>query len=247
MQSESIENVFARSWSLLSKNWIIIVPGLIVGVVAGIIDAFFTPSASELTATVNGGDVSAAVASAGPHLLRAAVTTAVGIIAFLITQTFTTGMAGAAWERGVTSLADGSASFREDAGRLLAAMVLLAVIMVVVGVLTLGIGWFVVLFFAIYMVPAVVLDNRAAVGALKLSAAIALKRAGPTIIIILLLAVISFVVNLFALPLIIVPFVGPIVIMLVDQVVTAYATMVIVGEYLNVHRSPDIVAAGPSA
>ena len=30
MQTQQLENVFGRSWSLLSSNWIIIVPGVVL-------------------------------------------------------------------------------------------------------------------------------------------------------------------------------------------------------------------------
>jgi len=167
------------------------------------------------------------------------------VLAFLVTQTYTTGMAGAAWQNGITTLTDGAASFREDAGRLFAAVVLVAAIGIVAGLITLGVGWFIVLFFAMYVVPAVVLDNYGAVPALKLSSTIATKRVLSTIIIIVMLFVIGLVLGLLLLPLAFIPFLGPIVTAIVSQSVTAYATLVIVGEYLSARRSPDIIAAGP--
>lgn len=244
MQSESVENIFARSWSLLTKNPVIIIPGLVVGLIVGIIQAVITPHSHIVDASGN-TDVVAAAASVGGAFAAAAISIVVGILAFLITQSYTTGMAGAAWQNGSTTLADGSASFREDAGRLLAAVLLIAVIGIVAGVVTIGLGWFVVLFFSIYVVPAVVLDNYGAVPALKLSATISMKRALSTIIIIVLLFAIGLVLAFIALPLAFIPFLGPIVSAIVSQVVTAYATLVIVGEYLSARRSPEIIAAGP--
>ena len=41
MQSANdLESTFLRSWRLLSSNWGIIVPGLVIGVVAGLVDGF---------------------------------------------------------------------------------------------------------------------------------------------------------------------------------------------------------------
>ncbi|MGD0471778.1 MAG: hypothetical protein ABSB70_00980 [Candidatus Velthaea sp.] len=242
MQSDSVENIFARAWSLLTKNPVIIVPGLVVGIVVGIIQALIAPHQQVVDAS---GDTVAAVAGAGRVVASATISAIVGVLAFLVTETYTTGMAGAAWQTGITSLADGRASFREDAGRLLAAVLLIAVVGIVAAVLTLGLGWLVVLFFSIYVVPAVVLDNYSAVPAFRLSASIAMKRALPTIIIIVLLFVIGLVLGLVLLPLAFIPFLGPLVTAIVSQAVTAYATLVIVGEYLNARRSPDIIAAGP--
>ncbi len=244
MQSDSVENIFARAWSLLARNPVIIVPGLVVGIVVGIVEAIVLPHRG-LVDSSGATDTAAVVAGAGSAIAAGAIVAVVGVLAFLITQTYTTGMAGAAWQNGAASLADGSAAFREDAGRLLAAVLLIAVIGIVAAVLTLGIGWFVVLFFAMYVVPAVVLDNYGAIPALKLSAAIALKRALATIIIIVLLAVIGFVLFLITAPLAFIPFLGPIVAAVVSQAVTAYATLVIVGEYVNARQAPDVLVAGP--
>ncbi len=246
MQSESVENIFARAWTLLTRNPVLIVPGLVVGVVVGIIQTIVLPHPVVSVDSTGNTDLATAV-GAGHAFLAATISVVAGVLAFLITETYTTGMAGAAWQNGVTTLADGGAAFREDAGRLLAAVLLVAVIGIVVGVLTLGIGWFVVLFFSIYVVPAVVLDNYGAVPALKLSTVIARKRALATIVIIVLLAVISLVLGLVLLPLAFIPFLGPILVMAISQAVTAYTTLVIVGEYLNARRSPDIIAAGPPA
>jgi hypothetical protein len=242
VQSDSVENIFARAWSLLAKNPIIIVPGLVVGLVVGIIQAALAPHPPVVDAS---GNAVAAVAGTGRVVASATISVIVGILAFLVTQTYTTGMAGAAWQNGIASLADGRASFREDAGRLLAAVALIAVIGILAGLITFGVGWFVVLFFSIYVVPAVVLDNYRALPAFRLSSAIAMKRALSTIIIIVLLFAIGFVLALLTLPLAFIPYLGPIIAALVAQAVTAYATLVIVGEYLSARRSPDIIAAGP--
>ncbi len=244
MQSESVENIFARAWSLLTKNPVIIVPGLVVGLVVGIIQALIVPH-PHIVDTSGNTDVGAAAVAIGGAFAALAISVVLGVLAFLITETYTTGMAGAAWKNGLTTLADGSASFREDAARLLLAVLLIAVIGIVAGVITFGLGWFVVLFFSIYVVPAVVLDNYAAVPALKLSATIAMKRALSTIIIIVLLFAIGLGLGLLALPLALIPFLGPIISAIVSQIVTAYATLVIVGEYLSARRQPDIIAAGP--
>lgn len=245
MQSDPIENVFARAWSLLTKNPIIIVPGAVVGLVLGIVQAVIAPHPRTFDSSADTLGAGTALAAGAGIFAAAAISFALGVLAFLITQTFTTGMAGAAWEKGTATLADGSASFREDAGRLLAAVVLIAVVGIVATVVTLGLGWFVVLFFAMYVVPAVVLDNYGAIPALRLSATISTKRFLSTIIIIVMLFVIGLLVGLLALPFAFVPFIGPIVLAIVSQAVTAYATLVIVGEYLSARRAPDIIATRP--
>ena len=39
----SVESVFSRAWQLLSRNWIIIVPGVVIGLIVGIISGLLTP------------------------------------------------------------------------------------------------------------------------------------------------------------------------------------------------------------
>lgn len=39
--SEELGNTFSRSWELLSKNWVIVVPAIVIAVVAGIVIAVF--------------------------------------------------------------------------------------------------------------------------------------------------------------------------------------------------------------
>lgn len=236
MQTDSVENLFARAWTLLRANPVLLVPGLVVGVVAGIVTGFFA-----VPAPADPNDYSGAIARAGAAAFSAAITLAVSILALLVTQSYTVGMAGAAWARGTASLADGAASFKEDAGRLLGTIVLLAVGGFVIGIFTFGIGWAVLLFFAIYAIPAVVLDNRDPIPALQLSFAIATKRFASTLIIVALLFVLALVVGLCMAPLAFLPFLGPIVAAIIGQAIVVYSTLVIVGEYLATHNAPDII------
>ena len=71
----------------------------------------------------------------GATFISAGLLTLVGLIAFIATQAFTTGMAGAAWERGTATLADGFASFEEDAGRIILTAIGLIVLALVAVVL----------------------------------------------------------------------------------------------------------------
>src|SRR5450631_4077910 len=96
MQSESVENIFARAWSLLTKNPVIIAPGFVVGIVVGVIQTILTPH-PRFVDTAGNTDTLAVAAGVGSAVSSAAILTVVGILAFLITETYTTGMAGAAW------------------------------------------------------------------------------------------------------------------------------------------------------
>jgi hypothetical protein len=219
----TVENLFARAWDLLAKNPIIIVPGIVIGVLAGILNAF-------------------AVGLLGLYL-GAAVLLAVGVFANLLNTSYTVGMAGAAWERGTTTLEDGTSAWNRDAGRLLAALLLIALIGIVLAVLTFGLAWIVFLFFAIYAIPAVVLSGLGVVDALKQSFTIATKRFVPTLIIVAVIFVLSLIAGFIGMALHAIPFLGPIVSAVIVQTTVAYATLVIAGEYLAIRNAPEIVAA----
>jgi hypothetical protein len=219
----TVDNLFARAWDLLAKNPIIIVPGIIIGILAGIVNAF-------------------AVGLFG-LVLSAAVILAVGVFANLLNTSYTVGMAGAAWERGTATFADGSAAWNKDAGRLLAALFLIALIGIVLAVITFGLGWMVFLFFAIYAIPAVVLSGLGAVEALKQSFTIATKRFVPTLVIVAAIFVLSLIAAIIGGALHFIPFLGPIISAVIVQTVIAYTTLVIAGEYLATRNAPEIVAA----
>lgn len=236
----TVENLFARSWDLLSKNPVILAPGIVVGILVGIVQFMVTPA-------IDYNDPSTALGAAGRAVTAGLIMACVGVLAYLVTQTYTVGMAGKAWERGTTTLADGSAAFHEDAGRLLGALLVLFVIGAVLAVFTLGIGWIVFLFFAIYTVPAVILGNMGATTALQQSFSIATKRFVPTLIIVAMLFVIGLVAGIIALALHVVPLLGPIVAAILTQAIVAYSTLVIVGEYLAVRSAPDIAPPGSPA
>jgi len=240
MTEQSVENIFGRAWDLLVKNKQILVPGLIIGLLTGIISGllgstFGMADASDPTAIPAAGAVSRGFA--------AATLGAVAILASLLNNAYTIGMAGAAWQKGFTTYADGAAAFRNDGGRLFVAIVLLFVIEVVLAVVTLGVGALIFEFFALYVFAAVVVGSDAFGRALRESFAIATRRFVPTLIIVVALFLISLVVGLVTLPLRFIPLLGPIVVAVIVQAVVSYINLVIVGEYLNARNAPDVVAA----
>lgn len=223
MESQSVENVFARAWQLLANNWIIIIPGLVVGLIVGVLQWLAAPTA----VTTYGADVAYYAPRGG------ALVGLISLLGAVANTAYTTGMAGAAWRTGTTTLADGTAAFKEDFVRVLLAILLLAVIGIALAVFTLGIGAVIFFFFAIYTIPAVVLSNFGAWSGLKESFSVASKRWVPTLIILVLLFVVAVVFGIVAGALTFVPLLGPLVAAVIDEIVVAYATLVIVGEYLN--------------
>jgi hypothetical protein len=232
VQVPTVENVFARSWDLLTKNWIIIVPGIIVGLVVGIVSGIYSYSQTDTytLGTFVGGLILAIVAIAG----------------YIITQCYTAGMAGAAWQRGVTTLADGSRALNEDAGNVVLAAVylfLFGIVAVLLAPFTLALSIFAFYLFTLYTIAAAVVGNRRGMDALRESFAIARSRFATTLIIGIVLAVLQLIGSLIAHVFSFAPFLGPIVAAIISQVVVAYAVLVIVGEYLVLRPAVEPPAA----
>ncbi len=232
MTEQPVENVFARSWALLTRNWIIIVPGLVIGLVVGIIGQLLAPPTyvdPDAGVVVVGGSFLGGIA-------RGFIGFALAVLAFIANQAYTTGMAGAAWERGSTTLADGSASLQEDAGRIVVtALGLIGLGIVAVGLapFTLGLSLLALLVFALYAFPAAVVGNRPGFSSIAESFAIARARFVPTLIVAVLICAISFVIALLGGLLHFAPLIGPVLTACITQAFVAFATLVIVGEYLN--------------
>jgi hypothetical protein len=247
-QPQPIESVFSRAWELLTRNWIIIVPGVVIGAVVGILRTVMTPAplvyttASGTTVYNTGG----MMATIGSGLLLALI----GLVAFIATQAFTTGMAGAAWQRGTTTLADGTAAFKEDAGRILitaVGLIVLACIAVVLSIPTIGIAFLAYYLFTLYAFPAAIVGNRPGFESIMESFRITIARFVPTLILGVIIFAMSFVATIIGALLHIVPFLGPIVAGVLTQIVVAFATLVVVGEYLNLRVAGTIPPPSPAA
>ncbi len=215
METQSLENVFARSWQLLTRNWIIIVPGIVVGLIVGIVQDVALPAQTYAVDPATTGEaVSAGIAA----LARGLIASVVSIAGFVITECYTVGMAGAAWKRGTTALADGATALRDDASNVLGAAVILfvlGVIAVSLALFTLGISLLVFYLFMLYAMPSAVVGGRGGFDA------------------------ISFLGGLLALVFAFAPLLGPIVAAIISQIVIAFSSLVVVGEYLNLRGSSE--------
>lgn len=242
----NVESIFARSWQLLSSNWIIIVPGIVIGLAAGIITGMLYHPAT-ITYDANGvPNVSGAMASAAGGVIAMIVS----MVATILSITYTTGMAGAAWARGTTTIADGSLAFSRDAGAVFVAligMVVLGVIAAFLSVFTLGLAMLAYLVFFLYTMPSAIVGERPGIVALQESCAIAMKRLAPTVITVILIAVISIVVGMISGVLHLTPVLGPIFSGVITQICVAYFTLVIVGNYLAFRGdiTPPTAPSGP--
>ena len=163
---------------------------------------------------------------------------------YIVTQCYTAGMAGAAWQRGITTLADGSRALSEDAGNVLTAAGMYAVrlgrdrLAVLLALPTLFLSVFAFYLFTLYAIPAAVVGNRRGGDAVRESFAIARMRFGTTLIIGILLALLQAFGKLIAHVFAFAPLLGPIVAAIISQIVVAYAVLVVVGEYLVLRPAP---------
>lgn len=249
MQSpEGLGNTFGRSWELLSGNWIMLVPGLVIGIIAAVI-VFFLVGAG----LVGGVGLSAAGAS-GAGLsafgMAAMLSAVIVLISVILTIAYTTGMAGAAWRTGRATLDDGAAAFRKDGGSILVALVLLIVLAVVAAILsifTFGLAMLAYILFFLYTFASVIVGGHSGAEALGDSFRVATKNFLTTLLLLVLICVVSliagYVGHLFAQ----IPLLGGIISMIIQQIVAIYVTLVIVGEYIKLSTPAAVAATPPSA
>jgi hypothetical protein len=240
-QPPSVESVFSRAWTLLSSNWIIIVPGIIIGLIVGIVNGLLAPHAYSAQDYANHPEL--AMAAAGSLFIRGILAAAVGVLGYIATTAYTVGMAGAAWARGTTTLADGSAALSERSSNILMTaigLILIGIVAAILALPTVTLSLLAFWIFTLYAMPSAVIGNNPGFSSIGESFRIATKRFVPTLIIAILIAVISFCLGLLTLPLHFIPFLGPIISSVITQVVIAFAMLVIVGEYLSLRSSGGI-------
>ncbi|MGZ3496666.1 MAG: hypothetical protein ACXWNK_00655 [Vulcanimicrobiaceae bacterium] len=240
-----IEGTFRRAWELLTHNWIIVVPALVVGVITGVIlyilATYADISVSSLT------DFSGSGVDFFTSFIGTVIAIVIRILGAIVSITYTTGMAGAAWKRGAATLADGTAALKRDAGQVFVAIVLLFLLGLTAAVFMQFTFYLTMLLYAIfvlYTMPAVIVGERPAVEGLIESFQIAWKNFRTTLVVvalILLIAGVGAVIAGFAHG---IPFAGQVVELVLTEVVVAYATLVIVGEYLQLRPS---LGSRPSA
>jgi hypothetical protein len=238
VQVPTVENVFARSWDLLTKNWIIIIPGIVVGLIVGLVSGVY--GLSQPGAYSDAGGTAVSFAYGFGAFIGGLILAIVAIAGYIVTQCYTAGMAGAAWERGVTTLDDGTRAVNEDAANVFAAAVylfLFGILAVILAPFTLFLSIFAFYLFTLYTIAAAVVGNRRGMDAVRESFAIARARFGTTLIIGVLLAILQLIGRLIAHLFAFAPLLGPIIAAIITQVVVAYAVLVIVGQYLVLRQS----------
>ncbi len=237
--SQAFGNTFARAWKLLGANWILIVPGIVVGILAAILVWLLT--LYGIASAVGFGAVGLGGVGVLSAVLSALVVGAVLMLATIVVIAYTTGMAGAAWRTGTATLADGAAAFRIEGAQVLIAVVLLfllGIVAVALSLPTFGLALLAFYLFFLYTLPSVIVGNRTATEALAESARITARNFLTTLGIVVLLGIAFFVAGWITRFFGGIPFLGMVIRQLIVQIVAAYATLVVVGEYLNLKAPP---------
>ena len=233
-----LENTFARAWRLLLGNWVIIIPGVVLGLVGGAVGFLIALAFNAVVITGNGSAEVAYVTQA----IVTVVLTLVGMLIAILQMAYVTGMAGAAWKHGRTSLADGWYAFSHRSIQTTFAIVLLFVIGICAAALapvTFQITLIAYVVFFIYTLASVIIGGREATAALAESCRLALANFMPTLGVVALIALIavagSWIGSLLGR---VTPFGGGLVAGVLQQVIVAYASLVIAGEYLKLSKQP---------
>ncbi len=225
MQPGTERRVFARSWELLAKNFGVVVPGLAAGVFTAIAQYALVPWPVAPLAT-----------SALSRLLLDVVQ----IVAAIVSISYTTGMADAAWETGHATLADGARAFSRDGRHVLVAMLALIVLGVAAASLvpyTLALSLVAYAFLCIYTMASAVVGERPGVGAVIESAEIAFARPLPTLLLVLGIAAVAVATGIVGSLFVVVPLVGPLLAAIILEASLAYVVLVVVGEYRSLRGS----------
>lgn len=224
----------ARAWRLLSRNWIIIVPSVVVGALSAGVATVLSGTGwlswgffSNLDETGQAGYVA---------FLATIVAMTLRIVAAVVAMAFTCGMAAAAWSRGKARFADGAAAFRRNGVQAFFTLILLTILGAVAAALfipTFGLSVLAYMVFMLYAMPGVLVGNRDATQAVVESIALSWRSLGVTFLLVMLIAALAVAGGLLGNLLAHVPFLGQLLGWVVMEAVVAFATLVVVGEYIQ--------------
>jgi hypothetical protein len=244
-----LENTFARAFVLLVRNWTIVVPGIVLGAIGFALGfAILAIAGASAIGGVSGNETPSTVPEELMSILAAVVAVILALVTLICEMAYVTGMAGAAWKTGEAYLRDGYQAFEGRGTQIFFAIVLLSAAGFVAALLapvTLLISAAAYAVFSIYTMAAVIIGNRSALQAIAESCRLAWKNILPTLAVVALVVLVAaaggWVGNVLGR---LVPVAGGLIQALVQQIVVAYAALVIVGEYLKL-REPASGGAGP--
>lgn len=232
--------VFVRSFHLLRRNPIVVLPSLVVAVLsAGV--SYALAAEGDLSWGFY-GDLNAQGAGAFWMFFETIVAFGMRILGALVAIAFTTGMAGAAWSRGSASLAAGFGAFRGRGAQALLALVILFLTGLAAAALTVptfGISVLTYMIFILYTMPAVIVGGRTAIDGIVESMRMAAQNFTVTLAVVALIVVLAVLGGLAGELAGRIPLLGEVIAWVVMEAVVAYATLVVVGEYVKLRRPAD--------
>jgi len=227
-------SIFARAFSLLTRNWIIVLPAFLIGLVVSILTAALTgPDTTSI------GDLQGSGPAVFAYYIETIVLAVATLAASTLSVAFTTGMAGAAWSKGTASVADGARAFARHPLNAIGALILLFVLGFVAAALiipTFFISLLAYAVFFIYTMPAVLVGGRSVTEAIVESCGIAARNLKTTILVVLLILGVAVAASFVSHILASIPLLGSLVAALLTYGVVAYGTLVVVGEYLQLRQ-----------
>lgn len=233
-----MSEVFRGAWLLLRRNPIIIVPSIAVAIVSAAVDRGL--SASGAASWDFFANLDAQGTGAFWMFLGTIVELGIHILGALIAIAFTVGMAGAAWENGRATLGDGLAALRRDGFQALLALGVLFLVGLAAAALvvpTFGISVLLYMIFLLYTMPGVIVGDRSATEATIESIQLAARNFGITLAVVVLIIVLAIAGGIAGDAVGRVPLLGAIIGWVVMESVVAYATLVVVGEYVRLPKS----------
>lgn len=223
MIQQPVESLLARSWRLLNANWNIIVPGIVIGLAAGVVIGLLAFAGYRVDP-----QTPSPLAS-----IAALLSSIVWVVASITSLAYTTGMAQGAWETGKASYEDGRRAFRENGLQLFLALLVLTLIgmvAVLLSIPTLGLSLLALVFFFLYTITFVVVKDRTALDAVADSCRFATRNAASTLLITVVMGALAFAAFLPMILLAVVPFAGPLLSGALVQAIAAFFALLLVGE-----------------
>lgn len=245
-----LENTFARAFVLLVRNWTIVVPGIVLGAIGfGLGFAILAIAGASAIGGVSGNDAAATVPEELMSILAAVVAVILALVTLICEMAYVTGMAGAAWKTGEAYLRDGYQAFEGRGTQIFVAIVLLSAagfIAALLAPITLLLSAAAYAVFSIYTMAAVIIGNRTAFEAIAESCRLAWTNILPTLAVVALVVAVALAGGWIGNTLgHLVPIVSGLLEAFVQQIVVAYATLVIVGEYLKLRDPAPSAGAEP--
>ncbi len=238
-RARDLENIFGNAWRLLARNGVMVVPGIVLAVIGAALEFLVTAVALGSYAIGGNGSPDALVAA---QATIGIVVLVISIGISLVQMAFVTAMAGGAWRLGRTTLRDGWHAVTHRMLDILGGWTLLLVIGLCCAVLStvtflVPLGIYAVFF--IYTMAAVIIGGRGPVSAITESARLALANVMPTIAVVALIVLISLV-GAWAGVLTgrLSEFGGWLAAGVLQQIIVAYASLVVAGEYLKLTNQP---------